>query len=694
LAKSLFKKIQSLVVLFFILSSTIIAFSFLPPAEAQTAIISINPTSGNVGGVVAIRCNVSTVNGTYEVYWDDLIRVANGTAVNNSATAEFTVPQAIAGNHTIKLVDVAGLENATINFIVVPSYSLAVDIPELPTHMQEGDVASINVTVNGCNPNATIAANIAIQDPNEVSHAKLFNVSTSSLGTGSAIAAYPTDFVSANTSFVGKYEVSLNTTLATTSFSLGLTKSTEYHRDEAVDIKALYQPNENVTITITGKDATHSANVTADVTGIVHYNTWTVPSTTSIGSFTVNVTSITTGGTVKSPPDIEVFLIPGFTINMTAKNLAGDLVADVNVTAFENDLFVDSKTSNSDGVAKLKLERGNYTCKAYFQNETVGEMLLNVTSATSSDFYCNLTNLGVLVLAVADETELQVPGANLNLTRALTPQTLENQTVTDFSGSAVIHSLLPNSSYVLNVSRYSVQFNTTTIPSLLVDGNVVAWLNVTVICPNFSLQVNVTDGNSQPINNVRVEIHESMGGLYAEANTNADGQAVFTRAFGRYIIKVYDSDGIELNETTLDLFENQNVSLLCHLYGLTFSVRVVDYFGQPISNVNVTLQRETQQLYSARTQADGQATFNGLTGGTLQATVYHFDQPNPFLETTLTVNGSTSATIKVEKYVVLVGMFVETGQFALLIIGVLALILVLSIEIYRRKRVKAAKTEE
>ncbi len=675
------------------LSSVIVAFSFLLQAEAQTAILSMTPTSGNVGTIVTLRGNISTVNGTYEIYWDNSF-LKGGTAVGNSANDSFAVPQAVAGNHTVKIVNVAGGENATTNFTVSAAYSLEVDIPELPSRMQEGDVASVNITTNGGNPNATIAANVTVQSPDGASYAKVFNVSTSSLGTGSVIAAYPTDFVDGNTSYVGEYKVSLNTTVATASFSLGLTNSTQYHRDEVVDIKALYQPNENVTITITGKDATHSANLTADGAGVVHYNTWTVPSNTSIGSFTVNVTSITTSGTVKHPPDIEVFLVPGFTINMTAKNLAGEPVADVNVTAYENDLPIDNKTSSSDGVAKLKLERGNYTCRAYFRNETVGEVLLNVTSAMSSDFYCNLTNLGVLVLAVADGTELRVPEANINLTRALTPQTLENQTATDINGLAVIHSLLPNSAYVLNVSRYRVQFNTTAIPSLFVDGNAVAWLNVTVTCPTFSLQVNVTDGNSQPINNVRVEIQESMGGLYTEANTNTDGQTVFNSAFGRYKIKVYDSDGIELNETTLDLFQNQSVSLLCHLYGLTFSIRVVDYFGQPISNVNVTLQRESQPSRSNRTQADGQAIFDDLTGGMLQATVYLFDQTIPFLETTVTVNESTSTTIKVEKYVVLAGVLVETGQFAILIIGMLALALVLSIEIYRRKRVKTAKTAE
>ena len=138
---------------------------------------------------------------------------------------------------------------------------------------------------------------------------------------------------------------------------------------------------------------------------------------------------------------------------------------------------------------------------------------------------------------------------------------------------------------------------------MLVNGNLTAWFNVNVTCPTFTLQVNVTDSNNQAASDVQVKVQENMGGIHYEGRTDAQGMAIFNSStFGKYQIGAYDSDGIKLNEVAVDLFQDQNISLPCQLYGLTVTIRILDYFGQPISNVNITLHREGAMPRSNHTQ--------------------------------------------------------------------------------------------
>jgi hypothetical protein len=406
----------------------------------------------------------------------------------------------------------------------------------------------------------------------------------------------------------------------------------------------------------------------------------------------VNITS--RDSMVKNPPDIQNFTVPGYAVNVTTRNLAAEPVQDVNVTAFENGTPVYNQTSISDGAAPFRLESGNYTYEAHYKNETVSEGWINVTGATSLDIACNLTNLRIVVLALVNGSEIRIPEAGTFLARADTPGTAENQNTTDINGTAVAHSLLPDINYVLNVSRYSRQFNTTAIQTLLVDGNLTAWFNVTITCPTFTLQVNVTDAGNQGASDVLVKVQENMGGIHYEERTDAQGMAIFnSSAFGKYQIGAYDSDGIKLNEVAVDLFQDQNISLPCQLCGLTVTIRILDYFGQPISNVNVTLHREGAMPRSNHTQADGSSVFRGLTGGSLQVVVYLLDQTQPFTGGTYSVVTSTTIEIRAGKYVMLAGFLVETSQLATVVVIVATVLFVLAIEIYRRKRLKPKKAE-
>jgi hypothetical protein len=679
--KNRLKRTQQFACLILILTSGLVALSLSPRAAAAMT-VSVDPSTGNVGTLVAVTGNVTTAAGAYEVRFDEQL-MANGSAPMNIVSASFTVPQAVAGTHVIRLTDVSTGDNVTGTFNVTTSYS--VNIQPMAKPLQEGDSVPITVNITGGEASTTYVANVTVQVPSNELYAEMLNVTTSTFGNGTATANYPSDFsTGANTRFVGNYGIFLNTTISNNTFSVGLTNATEYHRTQTVNIKAVYAPNENVTLTVAGKDIYDSVNLT-DPSGVINYN-WTVPSNASIGTYAVNVLSAS-GPTTKSPPDSQNFTVPGFDVNVTAKNLAGDSVPYVGIITLENGNIVSNTTTLSTGMTALKLEIGNYTCEAYVKNEKVSLREVEINDASSLDLVCNLTNLKIQVISVVDGIEMNIPEAWIYMTPDNTTS------ATDINGTFIVHSLLPNVTYGLNVSRYNTSFNLTTIPTLWVNLTAVAWFNVTVTCPTLTLHVTATKSDGQPLSNVLVRAQEMLGAPRYEGHTDANGAVVFNSPLGRYTVDVYDNNGIMLNETTVDLFQNQNVSIPCNLYGLTVSVKVVDYFGQGIADVNVNLQREGQPAMIKKTQSDGTATFNNVVGGDLEIALYLGDSTQPIVAQDSTIESSTTIQVKIDKYVVLAGLLVETSQLATVIIIVLAIVLFLSIEVYRRRRSKTEKSE-
>ncbi|MGQ9507010.1 MAG: hypothetical protein ACUVTB_04005 [Candidatus Bathycorpusculaceae bacterium] len=672
-----------------LLTLTIFSQLIFPTVRAvDVEITSISPTTqiGQVGEAVRIVGTINTTNGFYQIYFGNLLMV-NETATENSVNASFLVPSLPRGNYTLTLCDSGGNINATTWFFIEIAHHLQITKPTPPEQLQENATVEISISVTGGEPNTIYAANITVKAPANETYYTLISLSnTTDTGIGNATITYPQDFDSAHTNYTGTYSVSFNETLATETFVVGLTDRTEYHRFQTVDIKAAgYQSEENVTLTIIGENVYYSVSLNASVEGVVHTD-WVVPSNAQIGTYMVNITS-TFNGTVKTPPDIQNFTVPGFDVNITARNLAEEPVSDVLIRIFENETSVVNATSGSDGLASVKLEIGNYTANAYFKEKKVGGVWINVTeSFLSFNIPCNLTNLKVLVLAIVDENEFYVPEVKLSLS----PEnlTLTPNLNTNITGAAVFHNLLTNENYTLNASRYDLQFNTTTLYGLLQNGNPIAWFDLTIICPTYTLQVNVTNpnANDQQINNALVKIHEVMGGLYFE-NVTTEGTAVFNSPLGKYLVEVY-VDGIKLNETIVLLNESFiNLPISCKLYGLNIAIQVVDYFGQPIPNAKVTLSCDGLQRWNLA-KSDGMAEFPDMIGGNLNVTVYLPGQLEPYMVSPLYVDSSGTIPIKVERYTMLLGFLVETSHLVMLMIIVVSIIVVLSLEVYRRRRLK------
>jgi hypothetical protein len=655
----------------------------------------MTPNTGSVGTTVTLLGNITTANGNSSILWDGKVLVSNVTAVGYSVNVSFAVPPSRLGSHTVMLLDVTTKQNSTESFSVATAYSLSI-LPVLvaPAQSQEGDNFTLSLGVTGGNNSVVSVANFTVVGPNNASYTNLSNVTVGSDGSGTLALNYPGDFSAANTSLIGKYSVLFNSTLEVGAFYVWLTNSSAYHRNQAVDVKALYAPDENVTLSLTGPNLNCSENLTADSTGIVLYENSTILSVApanASSTYTVNVTSIY-GPTVKSPPDVQNFTVPGLQVNITARNLAGETVPNVGVQVFESQNLVSSETTDSDGLVTTLLETGSYFSNVSYGGQEIGvfsPMIVNETN-TVFDIYCNLTNL---VITVKDEDNVPIPGVGLYLIQ-------ENQTVggltinaTDVNGTAIGHSILPimNNApinYTLNATLDGIVFNTTEPLNL----PVAAYFSMSIVVPKMKLQVNVTNANLQPIQNATVNAINDQGGLFYSATTAANGTATLNCTLGMYLVQVY-TGGIELNQTMVNLNSTTvNTLITCPLYGLSVSIRVSDYFGQPIPKLTVTLQR-AGYLKSTISGSNGLATFSNVVGGDMEVTVNSTGgQSNQLAMESLYISNSTTIGITLGNYVMLAGMLVGTGQLLTVVILVVCVIFILCLEVYRR-RLKPKKTE-
>ena len=695
MTKTLHTKIRSLTIFLLILTFIVITLSFLPKAKAETKIVSLDPSSGNVGTTVQLIANISTPNGLYKISFNG-DELPGGNASGNNVTASFTIPHAPEGAHDVTIIDMKTGENDTATFTVLTSYLFEPALPESPAQLQQEANVTISANMTGGKSNYTYP-NIKVQTPSgNLTYEALVNITTNAVGDYYHNLTYPDDFSSgANTNFTGDYKILLNETVVN-SFFIGLTNSSEYHRGDLVNIKAIDYPlNQNVSVTISfGNESIDSIplNVTD---GIINKN-WHVPQDALVGNYTLSITPVPESK--QEANDTQIFEVPGFRTEILTLNLANQTVPNIFIKAYDQsaDVYYNT-TSNGNGSASFMFERGIYNCEVFFKEVRVGTPP-NVTITNKGEqmnFTCELANLNIKVM---DMQNVSIPQVSISLTYNYTTNLdeKENRTETEFgetnmTGTLQLHSLLPNIDYTINASRYGDVFNqnNNTVSNLSAE----AYVDIMILCPAKMLHVNVVDARNQSIVNVTVKAQEFMGGLHYSKTTNINGTAILNCTFGRYFVRVYIGE-IQLNETTVDLFQNQNISITCNFYGLTVSVRVIDYLGQPIPNANVTLQREGLQPRSNITKSNGVATFSDFIGGSVQIAIYLSDKTQPCIETASSVVSSATIEIKIGKYVLIAGILVETSRLATALVIAAAIILVILVEVYRRKHVKLQKSSD
>jgi len=650
--------------------------------------------NGTVGQEFNLAGTIYYSNSSYQVIFGQQV-VSSGTSLGYYVSANFSVPSLPAGSYPLTLRDVKLNVNSTgstpESFLVLTNYN----INAVPTQIQEGSSVTLNVGVTGGKSNAAYEANVSLVLPSPLNTTKNYQiVSMTSNSDGTAIAqiTYPDNtFQPSNTTnYVGTYHVYFNTSLAQNTFSVGFLDSTTYHRGDTVTIGATgYQPNQAATLGITnnanGVVVLSPEPETASADGIINA-TWVVPSNTVIGHYTVTITPT---GVQKAVPDVERFSVPGYHIQVKTVNLDSQIVSSIEVQALDQaSSTLYSATSNSDGIATVNLETGVCNLTAFWNGVNIGETTITVTGNATLTMKCQLTDLQV---TVQNENAIGLPFVNLTITYQYqngTAQTGKLAGETGLLGNCTLDSILTGIKYVINASTYNKVFNfgNNTVDNLPAT----ALSHVVIICPNETLTFNIVGYNKAAIPDASINLVELTNGLFYTGTTDSSGSVTSPVTFGMYRLQIYKND-ILINETNIDAFSNSQEQIICTLYGIKVSISVVDFFGTPIPNANVTLNGPATERLSAMTQSDGTATFNNVVGGSMQVVAFAQGAQNNYQAVALTVDQPTSVTIQIDRYIVLGSLLIPVSSFIALIIILVAIVLLAIIEVYRRKKSKTPR---
>jgi hypothetical protein len=525
---------------------------------------------------------------------------------------------------------------------------------------------------------------------------------TNSLGTANAQITYPdqTNFQpsGSHTDYAGVYNFYFNQTssLLTSSgfplesqFTVGFLDSPTYHRDQTVTVEATnYTANEAATLTVTNSvtgltlDSTQfPKSLTASSDGIFN-TTFTIPSDTVIGNYTA---TITPQGTAKAIAEVETFSVPGYPIQVKTVNLNNEAVPNILVSTTDPATGTAyNGTSGSNGIVNLNLEAGTYPLTAFWNGVNVGETSATVTGTATFTFTCQLTDVTILVENV---NGFAMPFVNLTITYQYQQADGSSQTgnvtgLTGLSGTYLLNSTLPGINYDIGASLYNTAFNSGN--NTVTDLPAQATSNVLIICPNEELTLNLVGNDNAAIPGANIKLVELTSGLFYTATTDSSGSITIPVTFGTYNVQVYENS-ILIGQMNIEVFKTSQQQLICNLYDIQVSVSVVDFFGSPISNANVTLNGPSSERFSAMTKSDGTATFNDVVGGNLQIVAFAQGAQNSYQAVTLPIDNATSVQIKMSNYIALGSLLISASSLFALIIIVVAIILLITVEIYRRK---------
>jgi len=663
----------------------------------------VNPEEeGVVGQTVNLQGTIDTTNGEYQIWFDKKL-VANHTSDGYYVNANFTIPQLPGGDYTITMRDASKNINATYSFSIAQAYYIEALMPSSPKQFQEGSDVVLNVKLTGLQPDTSYYANVTVELPTPLSNTSYSQLVELIVSDQEAIAIAQVTYPSGTfqpegsiTNYTGSYKVYFNKTqlLAENHIFVGFTDLSEYHRGEAVMIRAIgYQPNENATISVKYTKNTaivHSETTTASSEGIIN-SSWTVPSDALIGDYNI---TITTENMTKLILDSQIFSVSGYTVKIRTLNLAGEPVPQIVVEALDqatNTIY--NGTGTVDGIASLNLEKGYHTISAFWNDVEVSKVNFSITGESMFDLTCELSNLKI---SVQNEPGNLIPFANLDITyQYITTKQGVSKTdhvsgQTDISGTFILKSILPEISCTINASLYGIVFNVgnNTVTGLMVQ----PVSEVMILCPNRILNLKIIDYNLAAIPNARIEMFEVTSGLFHGTVTNTEGKVTVEVTFGKYQLRVYKDD-VLLNEILIEAYSDTEMDIRCSLYNIQVSVTVIDYFEHTIPNINVMLNGPGIGTRYATTHSNGTTTFSNIIGGNMQIIAYPEGMEGSFEAISLRVEEPKEIQIKLAKYILIGPFLIENSALATLIVILLAIIMFVSIEVYRKKQSKPAKSE-
>ena len=215
-----------------------------------------------------------------------------------------------------------------------------------------------------------------------------------------------------------------------------------------------------------------------------------------------------------------------------------------------------------------------------------------------------------------------------------------------------------------------------------------ATTQATIICPSKNVTLTIKGYDNQAVQNARVELVELSNGLFYSTTSNSNGVATTQATFGMYRLRIYKDNAL-VNETSLQVFNDSQQQIRCTLYGIQLSVSVVDFFGSPISNANVTLNgaaKNSQQPLKA-TESQHLTTSSAATCKSSLKPKAHKTLHQAI---TVNVNEPTTVQIKLDKYVSVGGMLTQASTLITIIIILVIAVLFVVVEVYRRRKTKPA----
>ena len=679
------KTMKKKIAVYFVIAVLLSMFELLPipSVMAATPSISINPASGVVGDAVTATGQIETANGTFTIRWKQAFNFT-GVAVDYNFTRSFSVPSTAGGSILVELIDDT-LDSvvATTNFTLNAKFSISVDTLSFPRQFQEGNKTNVRINITGGLPNTRYPANVTVKNPANQTHFAIVLLSNTTLtGTGNGTASFPTNFgTGAHTNLTGKYFASSNVTgVESKEFFIGLTDKEEYGRKETVRVQASgYKASEKVKVDIRTNSASAASfpqNVTASSSGFVSL-AWLVPVNATSGAYRVTLANTTADGTTKTPTDAQDFDILGLVCLVQVKNLADEAVGGASIRIYNASApttVLNDGLTNSTGWVLFNRDVGKYTFKAFFRNVEVG-VLVNETVTTDTELHMNLslTNFLATVRTVDDEG---VPLIEVTLKENKTGTQSAGQT--NATGMAVTRNLFTNRTYRIEATRYGLLFRNITLD--VVPSPAGGWIFLNLILPDQELNVHTRDAKGENPPGIDIKAYEWTSGTTSpvdSATTDLSGDVFFLLPFGRYIVRAFKGDDF-LGELTVGLDRPTALTFDLVTLNVDVVVSVVDYFGLPLTNAEVKIERQIGQdfvLVSTKlTDASGTAQFVDMVGGESRISV-SLGGSQVAIQTQFLGAGSSEVVFRVGEYVAVLGSQLQTGAFVLLIF-ILALIVV------------------
>ena len=532
-----------------------------------------------------------------------------------------------------------------------------------------------NGNATGTAVNVTFTVPLSVEGSHNVT---LFDVTTSNQSSPETFTVTTSYYVSAKPAWIRE---GLNTTI-----TVGVNEA----EPDTTYIFTINVTDPQPTPGIYTTTLTVSTNATGSGSNSTFYpESFLGANTDYVGTYTITVIAVNQTFTTGNFTVGAVCQVQAWNVAIPPETVANVTIVARNATS---GVVLDWKDTNETGWAEFPVYFGNYTFEALEVDEYIVSLgrSRNQSFTEIKTYRLNLTCwIAHMKIAIRDEAGHPLPFIDVTLN--YTYPTINGEKIserstfeTDTTGIVTLRNTFTNTSYTIEARRYGNLFNRTLIENITIT----PLINIT--CPTYTMFIHVLDSKGIPLKNVEVAVYEGSSGVaepVKSGTTDDQGSSVFHFTFGRYKIWVYNDDHtIILNKTVVDLTEDQLFFMVhCKIFNIDLSVIVEDYFGHPISNALVEVEREGVTI-SQKTGSNGIAPFSNITGGDCQISV---SVRETVCETrTLYLNDTKVIVFKLEKFVVAGGYLLEVTQLiAYVSLGIMVALFALAL-IYRRLRLR------